>query len=309
MVGKIRQIFVTALLMLWATNGFSQNEDSLYLPGIITLDSFILIEVRDGFNVEDFIAFTQRDSSFYEAFRNLRRINYNSATTVRMFDEEHLNVASYSNRTYQHLDKNCRWMEFPFEVSNGNFFDKKKEMEYYTARVFSYIFLYKDTICNNIVDTDNNAGTDSKLELRKEQLKTMIFNPGEPVDDIPLIKNKMEIFSDEMIPFYDYSISSQRYTTGVDCYVFSIKKKPEVQKGEDVVINELTTWFDKKTMQIVSRKYSLSYFTALFDFDVSMEVKLSVVNGYQVPSFVLYNGYWDIPARKPEIGSVQIYIW
>ena len=98
-------------------------------------------------------------------------------------------------------------------------------------------------------------------------------------------------------------------STGVDCYVFTTTRKPETQKGEDVVINELVTWFDKKTMQIVARHYSLSYFTSLFDFDVVMDVKLANINGYQVPVSIQYNGFWDIPARKPEIGSVQINIW
>jgi len=129
------------------------------------------------------------------------------------------------------------------------------------------------------------------------------------VDNIPLIKDKMEIFSPEMREFYDYSITQKKYTTGVDCYVFTTTRKPETQKGEDVVINELVTWFDKKTMQIVARHYSLSYFTALFDFDVVMDVKLANINGYQVPVSIQYNGFWDIPARKPEVGSVQINVW
>jgi hypothetical protein len=40
-----------------------------------------------------------------------------------------------------------------------------------------------------------------------------------------------------------------------------------------------------------------------------MDVNLTSINGYRVPAFIQYNGYWDIPARKPERGSVQIFVW
>ncbi|MFI5172170.1 MAG: hypothetical protein ACHQFW_07245 [Chitinophagales bacterium] len=309
MNGKIRKIIVTGLLIVGVSRMFSQQPDTVPFPYIITLDSFVISEVQTGFSVRDFVTFVQNDTTFYEAFRNLRRINYYSSATVRMFDKEHLSKAIYSNRTFQHAENNCRWMDFLFEVSTGDFFDKHDEMNYYTSKLFSYIFLYRDTMCNKIVETDNNESGGSELQKRKEQLKYLIFKPGQPVDGIPLIKNKMEIFSDEMAGYYDYDISIQRYATGIDCYVFSIKKKPEAKKGEDVIINELTTWFDKKTMEIVARNYSLSNFTSLYDFDVSMQVRLTTINGYRVPESIKYNGYFDITGKKPEVGSVQILIW
>ncbi len=309
MNGKIRKILVTGLLIFSGMHVFSQQPDSAYMPSIITLDSFVIEEVQDGLSIQDFVKYIQTDSSFYESFHNLRRIPYHSSATVRMFDDEHLNKASYSNRTFQHIKNNCRWMDFLFEVSTGDFFDKKGEMNYYTSKLFSYIFLYPDTMCNNIVATDNNVSAGNELQKRKEQLKYLLFKPGQPVDGIPLVKNKMEIFSEEMIPFYNYDISMKRYTTGVDCYVFTIKKKPETKKGEDVIINELTTWFDKNTMEIIAREYSLSNFTSIYDFDVSMQVRLTTINGYRVPESINYNGYWDITGKKPEVGSVQILVW
>jgi len=276
---------------------------------IITVDSFVVHAVRDGLNVQDFVQMIQEDTTFYRAFQNLRRIEYDGSATVRMFNEDHLSIASYSNRMSQFLDGKCRWMQFPFEVNTGDFFDKHKQLNYYTAGVFSYIFLYRDTICGNIVETDNNAGSDDKLELRKEQLKTLIFNPGRPVNGIPLIGDKMEIFSPEMQQYYDYTIAREKFATGVDCFVFTIKKKPEAEKGKDVVINELTTWFDVDSKEIVARNYQLSYFTSLFDFDVSMKVRMGTIDGYRVPVSIKYSGYWDIPFRDPEIGNIDISVW
>lgn len=275
---------------------------------MITLDSFVVEDVQAGLDISRFITLIQEDTSFYEAFENLRRIDYTGSTTVRMFDAEHLVQAMYSNRMQQEVESNCRWMSFPFEVSTGDFFDSKGKMEYLTAGVFSYIFLYRDTICGKIVETDNNAGEDAQLEQRKDQLKVLIFNPGKSVDGIPLIGDKMEIFATHMQPFYTYAIHQERYATGVDCYVFTVQKTPEAEKGKDVVINNLTTWFDKKTMEIVARQYQLSYFTPVFDFDVSMDVKLGVVNGLRVPVRIDYHGFWDIPLRAPERGSIQIMV-
>ena len=309
MCGKNTKWRVLAVLILATGCSCAQVPEEVPDNGIFTLDSFVLMDVTTGFDVEDFITFVQQDTSFYTAFENLRRIEYVSSATVRMFNEEQLCMALYSNRTHQHLSDHCRWMEFPFEVSTGNFFDKRGDLEYVTASVFSYIFLYRDTICGNVVKTDNNAGADKQLELHKEQLKVLIFNPGKPVDGVPLIGDKMQIFSPDMQPFYNYEIRSERYLTGVDCYVFSVQKKPAAEKGSDVVINALETWFDKKTMAIVARKYALSYFTPVFDFDVSMDVQLGMVNGFRVPVSISYNGFWDIPLRDPEIASIQIGVW
>lgn len=306
---KVTKWIAACICTLVMQASYAQVPEEEMDPGIFTLDSFVLADVALGFDVGDCIRLVQEDSSFYRSFQNLRRIEYAGSATVRMFTEDHLVQALYSNRTIQHLSGGCRSMEFPFEVSTGDFFDKKGDFNYLTAGVFAYIFLYRDTICGNIVETDNNAGADKQLELRKEQLKTLIFNPGAPVDGVPLIGDKMEIFSADMQPFYDYSIRTERYATGVDCYVFTVDKNQSAEKGKDVVINHLSTWFDKKTMEIVARQYALSYFTPVFDFDVSMDVRLDVINGYRVPVSITYNGFWDIPLRGPEIGSVQLKVF
>jgi hypothetical protein len=307
MLGKVTKCILSLLMAVQSLDLQGQGETTPV--HIATVDSFVVHAVRDGLDVQDFVTLIQEDTTFYRAFQNLRRISYDGSTNVRMFDEDHLSQATYANRMTQYVNDSCRWMQFPFEVNTGDFFDKHGEVNYYTAGVFSYIFLYKDTICGKIVETDNNAGSDDKFELRKEQLKTLIFNPGRPVDGIPLIGDKMEIFSPEMQPYYDYTIARERYATGVDCYVFTIKKKPEAEKGKDVVINDLTTWFDVDSKEIVARSYKLSYFTSLFDFDVSMDVRMGTIDGYRVPVSIKYSGFWDIPLREPEIGNIQISVW
>ena len=64
------------------------------------------------------------------------------------------------------------------------------------------------------------------------------------------------------IDFKDYN--------NTPCYVFTIKVKDGQKNG--VVINEMTTWFNEKTFEIVARNYSLSYDAGVYDFKVDMEV-------------------------------------
>ncbi|HRF78440.1 MAG TPA: hypothetical protein PLB46_17800, partial [Chitinophagales bacterium] len=85
MFGKIRQFLLIGLLMLQVNVIFAQVDDTTRFEGVITLDSFVLSAVRNGFNVDDFVRFVEEDTTFHQAFRNLRQVPYNSSATVRMF--------------------------------------------------------------------------------------------------------------------------------------------------------------------------------------------------------------------------------
>ncbi|MEZ5013228.1 MAG: hypothetical protein R2794_02960 [Chitinophagales bacterium] len=303
-----RKTIQSALLFLFMGGGTLSAQQPNTISGIITLDSCVVHDVRSGFSLDDFIRFVSADTTFYTAFHDLRSIPYHSSAILRMFDKDHLAQAMYSNRAIQHIDNRARSMEFLFEVHTGDFFDKHGELNYYTAKLFSYIFFQRDTIALTS-GTVKQSKEVSALEKRKDQLKVLLFSPGTPVEGIPFMKDKLEIFSPEMAAYYNYSLDLKKWKTGVECYVFRITKKPDVQEGKDVVIDELTTWFDKKDMHIVSRQYHLSCYNMLYDFNVFMDVDLGMVEGVQVPVKILYNGFWDVPGKKPEYGSVQIYIW
>lgn len=92
---------------------------------------------------------------------------------------------------------------------------------------------------------------------KKRPIKNFNFNPGKPVEGIPFINNKLSIFDEGMMQYYNYSITSQRNEAGTECYVFSIKVKEGVKTG-DVVLKEMITWFKKADFSIVARDYRLS---------------------------------------------------
>ena len=64
------------------------------------------------------------------------------------------------------------------------------------------------------------------------------------------------------------------------------------------MIDEMTTWFNEKTFEIVARNYSLSYDAGVYDFNVQMQVELTKFGKYLVPSLIRYNGNWKAILKK-----------
>ena len=86
------------------------------------------------------------------------------------------------------------------------------------------------------------------------------------------------------------------------CYVFTVKGREDLRSGEKdkIVINNMTTWFNQQTMDIVKRNYDLSYDAGVYDFNVQIEAELKRFGDYLVPTVLRYNGDWDVITKKRE---------
>jgi hypothetical protein len=62
----------------------------------------------------------------------------------------------------------------------------------------------------------------------------------------------------------------------------------------------MVTTFDMKTMEVLSRDYSLSYKAGVYDFDVSMNVEMTRIGNLIVPKTLRYKGNWDVIFKKRE---------
>ena len=91
---------------------------------------------------------------------------------------------------------------------------------------------------------------------------------------------------------------------GQSCYVFGIKRRGDLKSSEKdkVVFDNIITWFNSKTMEMVARNYDLSYNTPAYDFDVNMEVRMTKFGDLLVPQLLRYNGNWDVVFKKREKG-------
>ena len=260
------------------------------------------IVVNNKLDVAAFINRVKNDTTFYKAFRNLRILNYTALNDIRMLDKSGKVQASLFSKTKQKRSGNCRKMQVMDQSVTGDMYDRDGNFNYYTAQMYAGLFFTKDSVCgetNIVKGHDFSTSGLSGMEKHKEQLKMLFFNPGKKIDGLPFISNKTEIFGESMADKYDMNIDFHDYEN-IPCYVFTVKVK-DGQKSS-VVINEMTTWFNEKTFEIVARNYSLSYDAGVYDFKVDMEVKMTKAGDLLVPALLRYNGNWKAIFKKRERG-------
>jgi hypothetical protein len=294
--------FIPAFFMLFSFHALAQvNTDTTVLTGkkVITLSEIV---VDNKLNVPAFIERIKNDSSFYKAFRNLHILGYTALNDIRMTDKKGEVIASLSSKTKQFRRNNCRFMQTLEETATGDIYNSDHQFNYYTANMYASLFFARDSVCgeNNIVagkefSTEGKSG----MEKHKEQLKMLFFNPGKRIKGIPFMGDKTAIYDDDMAEKYDMSIDMDLYNK-TSCYVFHQKVKPGNEDG--VVVDEMTTWFNDSTMEVVARNYVLSYDAGVYDFKIIMEVQMTTFNGLTVPSLIKYNGNWKAITKKRERG-------
>ena len=264
----------------------------------ITLSEIV---INNKLNVPAFITRVKNDTTFYKAFRTLHIVGFTALNDIRMVNKSGDIKASLRSRIRQDRSKNCRSMKILEESTTGDIYDNHRNFNYYTCEMYAGLFFTKDSICgeDNIVKGHEftTSGV-SGMEKHKQQLKMLFFNPGRKIG-IPLMGNKTALFEVNMSDKYDMDIDMADYNK-IHCYIFKIKAKENSKS--DVVIDEMTTWFNEKTFEIVARKYSLSYDAGVYDFNVQMEVEMTKFDNYLLPSLIRYNGNWKAIFKKRERG-------
>ncbi len=298
----MKQLTAFILLLITGVHLTAQRGDSSVTVGkkIITLSEVI---VNNKLNVAKFIERIQNDTSFYKAFRNLHILQFSAINDIRMNNPSGEMKAYLHSKTKQvRTNTGCRKMETLEEQANGDIYDDDHNFNYYTAEMYAALFFTKDSVCgetNIVKGIEFNTSGKSGINKHKEQLKMLFFNPGKKISGIPFISSKTAIFDDELADKYDMSIDIDIHNN-TSCYIFKQKVKPE--NKDDVVVDEMTTWFDDKTYEVLARNYTLSYDAGVYDFKIQMEVQLTKFGEYLVPSLIRYNGNWKVIFKKRERG-------
>jgi len=294
--------FMPAFFCLLSVTLYAQQKnDSTITIGkkAITLSEVV---VNNKLNVPAFINRIKSDTSFYKAFRNLHILNFSAINDIRMNEADGKMKAGLHSTTKQIRSNNCRSMQTLEEQVTGDIYDENRQFNYYTAKMYASLFFTTDSVCgeDNIV-TGREFSTTGKtgLEKNKEQLKMLFFNPGKRINGLPFISNKTAIYDDELADKYDMSIDFSMFKN-TSCYIFTQKVKPE--NKSDVVVDEMTTWFNDQTYEVVARNYTLSYSAGVYDFKVQMEVELTKFGEYLVPSLIRYIGNWKAIFKPRERG-------
>jgi hypothetical protein len=264
------------------------------------------VVVRNKLNVAGFIERVKNDTTFYKAFKNLKILGYTALNDIRMRDKNKKQLASLESKTMQLVKNGCRRTDVINEHVTGDIYDEHRKWNYYTGELYAGLLFAAGTVCgeNNIVKGyDLTIKNKKGIDRHKEQLKMLFFNPGKSVPGIPFIGNKIAIFDDAVSPLYDFIIDKADYR-GQLCYVFTVKARDNLTSSEknDIVINEMVTWFNSTTNEIVARTYDLSYDAAVYDFNVQMEVQMDKFGDFLVPALIRYTGNWHAVFNKRERG-------
>lgn len=308
-------IFQTIFAFLYTSASFAQvSADSTHTATGSSDDTTIIYKnqaftladviVRNNLNVAAFIDYVKNDTSFYKAFRNLRIFGFSAHNDILITDKKGNLKASLHSTTTQRHTNGCRTMVTNEEHTTGDFYDKSGNYNYTTAAMYASLFFTKGRVCGetNIVRGRSFSVKDkSGIARHKEQLKQLFFNPGTKIPGLPFIGNKVALFDKDVSKLYDFRIDQKDYM-GQQSYVFTITPRKDLSAGEknEIVIDEMITWFNAKTLEITGRNYSMSYKAGIFDFDVTMEVQLEKIGEMLVPKVLRYKGYWDMIFKKAE---------
>jgi len=299
-------ILLVPFLFLLSRAGFSQTKDSLDNERLAKMIDLSEVVVRTDINVPKFIDRVKNDTTFYKAFKNLRVLGFTSLNDIRIVDKNGKQKAALQSKTRQNRVNDCRTMDVLSETTQGNFYNGDSSYNYYTAELYAGLFFTKGKVCgeNNIVaGTSFDAKGKSGIAKHKEQLKMLFFNPGKKIPGIPFIGSKINVFDPDVAAYYDFLIDQVEYE-GKSCYLFTVRAREDLSGSErnKIVIDNMITWFDAKTMEVLARNYSLSYDAGVYDFDVSMEVQMTKSGDYLVPKTLRYKGNWDVVFKKRERG-------
>jgi len=275
----------------------------------IRLDSAVSI-VGKPFGIETFIDAIINDTSFYQAFRNMKRYSFIAENRIYTYDKKN-QVDGRLYRKIRHNNAGPYKMEYLAKEDWGSLYKKNGKYQLYTVEMFDYIFM-------NAYNTDFVAGAGASAgakgdgkgtnESYKDKLKTLIFNPGRPIKGLPFIGNKTQIFSANMRQYYDYSFYSGTYLDSIPVYRFKVAIKPDLSNWtkDGLMIKELVTLFDKRNFNILGRYIDMKYSNMLFDFDVQMNIEMSYFGEDKLPTKITYQGNWDYPFKKEERASFLI---
>ena len=298
----MRKIF-TVIFFLVASISIKAQDTTLNIDnGSFTLTDAI---VRNNFDYKAILQRIKEDTSFYKAFKTLRTIGYSSYNYIQMRDKNDKVIATLNSKTRQNKVGGCRTMDVLEENVSGNMKDANGEYNYTTPALYASLFFTKGSICGetNIVKGKVRTVSGSGLSKAKDQLKMLFFNPGKKIPGIPLIGNKLDLYDESAHELYDYKLDYVDYH-GQLVYMFEAKPKDDLGffSKNNVVVDQMTTWFNPKTLEVLGRNYALSYNAGAYDFNVQMEVEMTYFNGQLVPKILRYKGNWDVVFKKREKG-------
>jgi hypothetical protein len=298
-----KYILPACCLLLFAFSSNAQQIHRFNPDTVITIRIDSAVNIRSHqLNAQDFIDAVVNDTSFYKAFRNMKRYNFTAENHIYTYDKKN-KVDGLIYRKVKHtIVGRSHKTEYLVKRDSGNIYKKGGKYQLYTVEMFDFVF---DKAYNADFIKSESSPDNGKNESYKDKLKLLIFEPGRKITGIPFISNKTEIFGSDMRQYYYYEFDRGTYLDSIPVYRFKVIKKPSTSDG-DIMIREMTTIFDSRNFKILGRYVDMKYNNLLFSFDIQMNIELNRFNGELLPAKVSYQGNWDIPFHKTERASFLI---
>lgn len=286
---------------------------SLILSGqevakVVTLAEVDVSAVSDSFDTQGFINVVNTDTTFYLAFKAMNYYPARYKGWLKVFKKGDKEKGVIERKAQRHIENELMWVTIEEEEVSGKIKRKNGEFNYKTAETWDEVFFppkKQFVALYSKREFDKEKGH-SAAEKHRLEIKQMVFNPGNEVDGVPLIGDKMGIFDPEMQPYYNFSVYSGKYKDSIDCLIFEAEVKPDYRKGK-TVIKSLITYFDVKNYNVMKRVYIIEYYSIPIDFNIRVEVKNQYYKGVLLPENVKYNGFFDIPFMKKEMIEFELY--
>jgi hypothetical protein len=266
----------------------------------ITLDEVVISAQASGFSVERFVRQVMDDTTFQHAFLNTKYHPHTLVSDLRVRNKQETATAAMFRSGRLVRDGALAELVLDSVVEKGKLRKRDGSFRYLTVEMYDDVFFPKGeyVASNTIHDRQLEIDRSSRFDKYKSELKKFMFNPGQEIASVPFIGDKLALYNDDMAVHYDNRIwADQR--DGRECWVFSSDTK-EGHEGK-TVIQEMSTWFDQASSQVIAREYHILHRSLFLDFDIRIKVRNAVVNGDLVPVYIQYNGDWDIPFSKREL--------
>lgn len=301
-----RTLLAAAMLAAMPCAELQAQVDGDTISNVYQLGAVVIHGRAPGLDLEGFMQHVKTDTSFLHAFLNMRYWPHAVEGSLAVRNKGEKERATLYRRG--RLLRNGPQAELHVDsvAENGKLRARDRTMRYLTAELYDDLFWPKSTwhADNTIAAYQRSRGGKGRIEKYKEELKQFMFNPGQEIASVPFIGDKLALFDPHMAPLYNFAIA-QEHRNGRPCWLFSAAAKDSLngKRTDDdaTVIKTMRTWFDQSTMQVIAREYRIAHASLILDFDISIQVDNTTVNGELVPTFIRYDGDWDIPFHKREL--------
>ena len=298
-----KQQFLIIVIILTSMRLFGQE-----IVKVVTLAEVDISAISDSFDTKGFINIVNRDTTFYLAFKAMNYYPAKYKGWLKVFKKGEKEKGEIDRQALRHKENDMMWVTIEEEELSGKVKHKNGEFKYKTAETWDDVFFPKVKQFVSLYrkkEFEKERGL-SAAEKHRLEIKQMVFNPGNEVEGVPLVGNKMGIFEPEMQPYYNFSVYPGKYKDSINCWIFEAEVKPEYRKGK-TVIKSLITYFDKKNYNVMKRVYVIEYYSIPLDFNIKVEVENQYFKNVLLPENVRYNGFFNVPFMKKEIIEFELF--